>query len=57
MSEFRIEGNALYDDKGLLLARIVVRDGEMHVVREPRCSIGDDFAILTMLHEKGYRIS
>ena len=56
MSEYSVNGNAVLDPDGNQVAMIAVKGGELYLKREPRCSIGDYFAILTMLNDKGYKV-
>ena len=47
-------GDYVVDEGGRKLARLAPDGWRIRVLRLPRCTIGDFFAILTWLNELGY---
>ena len=47
----RIEHNAIFDDRGRALVKILNYNDSVHYERTPACTIGEYFAALTWLME------
>ena len=51
-----IDGNFVYDERRVPLAKVLDFGRYVRVIRQPACSVGDYFAILTFLLDWGYRV-
>jgi len=52
----KIGGDYVYDERRVPLAIVLDFGRYVKVIRQPACSVGDYFAILTFLLDWGYRV-